>query len=232
MITIQNRFTNEVTKITINLWLTGTNKDLYNVISIKDIGVLYKSSDYLGEKTNIIGLMEKSEANSILKSDRKYYFNLLPELPNMQSEIHVLEKIDLYCSRALKIIKSTTPGVGISDIQIGGLNIDDVWFIVKFLEINKFIMLSNIACITQLGRKYLDTYYFEPDLLFEPKNIPNKQQTTPQTIKKKAGIFSLKILNWIAVKIDTIIIGVIVTVLGGILLICVVNYFLHKGFTV
>ncbi|WP_426671380.1 hypothetical protein ACPPVU_09095 [Mucilaginibacter sp. McL0603] len=232
MLKLQNKYTNEITDVTINLWQTGINKDLYHVLDIKDIGVLYKESKYATEKSTIIGLMEKSEAKTIIASDHSYYFDQFPKLPNIQSELHILEKIDLYCYKALNQIKSKTPGVGISDIQIQGLNLDDIWFIVKFLEVKKLITLSNIACITQIGRNYVNTYYFEPDLLFEPKNIPNKQHTTPQTIRKKAGIVSVKILKWIVVKIDAIIIGVIVTVAGGVLLICVVNYFLHKGFRI
>ncbi|HVW13111.1 MAG TPA: hypothetical protein VHB54_04785 [Mucilaginibacter sp.] len=75
---------------------------------------------------------------------------------------------------------------------------------------------------------------FREDLSLDkkPTTIPVKRQTTLQAINKRAGTLSLKILNWMWEKISTIILWTFISVVAGLLIICIVNWAHHKGFTI
>jgi len=88
------------------------------------------------------------------------------------------------------------------------------------------------AAITKDG---IDFYLRLSERLM-PIKIPEAIQITPHEIKRQSGttVF-VKIFKWTVNKtafiIMWVIIGILGTVIGGLLLICCINYFKNKGFT-
>lgn len=231
MVCIENKKTSEQSIVTINLWINEPKKELYEVVQIVDLGTFYENPKYLHDKIKNLGLVEKSEALLNIKyNSKKFFFVPIPDVKEAYSKLEILQDLDFYCGVSLQQIKRFTPGIDSKSVAIAGLNAEDVWFVLKILNEKKFITLRDLCCITQLGRKYLSEHYFDRHL--EPNTIPNKTQITPQIIKEKAGTVLVKIFKWLSKKIDVIIMGIIITVVGGCLLVCVINYLTGKGFKI
>jgi hypothetical protein len=229
MVKIQEKNSGIQKIISVSVWLNEPNKQLYEVLQVADLGTLYEKSIYLNQNIKNIGLVEKSEAQLNIKHNPKsFFFVPIPEIKDAYTKLNVLNDLHYYSGVGLTEAQSMTPGKPTNKIQIDALNKDEIWFVLKVLNEKKLITLGELACITQTGRKYLQEYYFDRDL--DPKKIPNKTQNTPQIIKAKAGTVLVNILKWVSKKIDAIIIGIIITVIGGLLLICVIHYIGGRGF--
>jgi hypothetical protein len=215
VIKIQEKYSGEQKIISINVWSNEPDKGLYEVIQIADFVLLYEKSRYTNGKTKCLGLMEKTEAQLHLKYNKteRFFFEPIPNLQDSYTKINILSDLHHYFGVGLTSAWSGTPGCPIDSVKIEDLIKDEIWFVLKALNEKKFITLSEYACITETGRKYLKGHYFDRDLA--PKKTSNKTQTTPQTIKRTAGTLVVKLFKWTSKSVYTIIIGLLLPLLVG-----------------